>query len=81
MGFILFVDLKIFFFSGSNDKSVIIWDVKGELDLNSKLNNSLEVSVFDNIFHSYEFSFVYRCRNFFFRMSSRRSNALKMIFR
>lgn len=30
---------------GSNDKSVIIWDVKGELDLNAKLNNS-EVSFF-----------------------------------
>lgn len=33
---------------GSNDKSVIIWDVKGELDLNAKLNNS-EVSFFYEI--------------------------------
>lgn len=29
---------------GSNDKSVIVWDVKGDLDLNTKLHDSSEVS-------------------------------------
>lgn len=46
--FLLFVDPNIFF-SGSNDKSVIVWDIKGELDLNSKLNQSLEVRIVDRI--------------------------------
>lgn len=31
-------------FLGSNDKSVIVWDVKGDLDLNAKLHDSSEVS-------------------------------------
>lgn len=32
-------------FLGSNDKSVIVWDVKGDLDLNAKIHDSSEVSV------------------------------------
>lgn len=29
-----------FYFLGSNDKSVIVWDVKGDLDLKLKLDKS-----------------------------------------
>ncbi|KAL4149687.1 hypothetical protein QTP88_003568 [Uroleucon formosanum] len=32
----------LLFVTGSNDKSVIIWDVKGDLDLNAKLRDSSE---------------------------------------
>lgn len=32
------------FSSGSNDKSVIIWDVRGEIDINAVLDDSAGVS-------------------------------------
>lgn len=51
LGILIYFWTYTFCFSGSNDKSVIIWDVKGELNLNSKLKDSLEVSIFYKILH------------------------------